>query len=249
MALGEEGDFRTLGFQQVLRFPAQDKLGGSGSPFPLQLTTPFGSTNMQSPVAPMNLPALGNPNITFPGVSLPPALPPVVIQPATAGIGTGGPATITVEDLATPAGPFLGIDTLQFDGSVTVANPTPNVAVVTVGGGGGGGGGTTVYHGKITGAVKGTYAQWTYTVDIYVGGVLFSTVTAYNTLEIENDTTLAYGYSITGAGYDKVFGTSYYVRQVPIGAWVSLIQTTDLPASGGLNWWWFNAPNRIDGGC
>lgn len=243
MAIGEEGDFRTLGFQQVVRFPAQDRLGGVGSPFPLSLTTPSGGVNMQSPVAPLNLPALGNTNITLPGVSLPPALPPVVIQPVSSG--TAAATTITVEDLATPAGPWTTIDTLRFDGAgVSVTNPSPNVALIYIPGGGGGG--TTAYYGVITAAAKGTYAQWTYTVDVYTGGVAGASVTAYNLLEWSNNNSTAYGYSITGAAYDKVFGTSYYVRSVPVGAAVRMEQVTDMTGSPV---YYFSAPNRIDGGC
>lgn len=245
MPLGDEGDFRMQGFQQTMRFPAQDRLGGVGSPFPLTLTTPSGGTNMQSPAAPLTLPSFGNPNITLPGVTLPPSLPPVVIQPISSG--TAAPTTITVEDLATPAGPFTGIDTLEFDGAVTVTNPAPNVANIFITGGGGGGG-TTLVYGVITAATKGTYAQWTYTVALYAAGVATGvSVTAYNLLEFSNNNATAYGYSITGAGYDKVFGTSYYIRSVPVGAAVRMEQTGAM--TGTPSDYWFSAPNRIDGGC
>ena len=251
MPIGDEDDFRMQGFQQKQRFPAQDRLGGTGSPMPLTLTEPTGSVNMQSPVAPLALPALELPNITFPAVSLPPALPPVVIQPATVGTPTGGVTTITVEDV--PAGTsYSGIDTLQFDGSVAVSNPPgmPNVAYINVTGGGGGGGTTSLIYGQITNAVKATYAQWTYTVQPYILGVATgAAVTAYNLFEVDNDNATAYGYSITGAGYDKIFGTSYYIRSVPIGNWVRMEYTDAIPTSSGLLAYFFTAPNRIDGGC
>jgi len=247
MALGEEGDFRSLGFQQTLRFPPQDRLGGTGSAMPLSFTTPFGSSNQQTPVPPLTLPSFQNPTITLPGVSLPPTLPPVVIQPV--GTGTGAATTITVEDLATPAGPWSGIDTLQFDGTgVSVTNPAPNVALVNISAGGGGGGSTTLEYGQITAASKGTYATWTYTVQRYVAGAPSgATITALNLLEYDNDATAAYGYTVVGSGgYDQLFGTSYYVRSVPIGAWVRVEYTDALP--GGFQYW-FSAANRIDGGC
>ena len=247
MAIGQPGDFRTEGFGHVERFSPLDYFGGEYSAGLYHSVKPFGSTNMQSSVPPLLFPGLQNPTITFPGISMPPILPPVIIQPA--GTGTGGATTITVEDLATPAGPFTGIDTLQFDGTgVSVTNPSPNVALVNISAGGGGGGSTTLEYGQVTAATKGTYAEWTYTVQIYVAGATSGLpVTAYNLLEYDNDATSAYGYTIVGGGgYDQISGTSYYVRSVPVGTWVRMEYTN---AIDGTFTYWFSAPNRIDGGC
>ena len=247
MPIGDQGDFRMVGFRQVLRFGAQDVIGGEGSAALYHSTKPYGSTNGQFPVPPLTFPSLQNPTFTLPGITFPPTLPPVVIQPT--GTGTGAATTITVEDLATPDGPWSGIDTLQFDGTgVSVTNPAPNVALVNISAGGGGGGSTTLEYGQITAASKGTYATWTYTVQRYVAGVSSgATITAFNLLEYDNDATAAYGYTVVGSGgYDQLFGTSYYVRSVPIGAWVRVEYTDALP--GGFQYW-FSAANRIDGGC
>jgi hypothetical protein len=244
MALGEQDDFRSKGFQQVNRFPAQDHIGGTGSPMLQQWTQPAGGTNMSMPVPPMTVPALKFPNITFPGITFPNQLPPVIIS----GIPGGGTTSsgISVEDLVTPGGPYTSITLLQFDGTgVSVSNPTPGTAVVNISAGGGGG--STIEYGQITNASKGTYAKWTYTVQRYVSGVASgSAVTAFNMVEINNNSTTAYGYNITGATYDKINGTSYYIRSVPVGTWVRMEYTDAIP--GGFQYW-FNAANRVDGGC
>ena len=247
MPIGDQGDFRMVGFRQVLRFGAQDVVGGEGSAALYHSTKPYGTTNAQFPVPPLTFPSLQNPTFTLPGITLPPTLPPVVIQPT--GTGTATATTITVEDLATPAGPWSGIDTLQFDGTgVSVTNPAPNVALINITAGGGGGGNTTLVYGQITAASKGTYATWTYTVQPYLAGAPSgATVTAYNLLENDNDATTAYGYAIVGSGgYDQISGTSYYIRPVPAGTWVRMEYTDAL--TGGFDYW-FSAPNRIDGGC
>jgi hypothetical protein len=245
MALGEQEDFRSKGFQQVNRFPGQDHIGGTGSPMLQQWTQPSGSTNMSLPVPPLTVPSLTLPNITFPGITLPNQLPPVIISgvPGSGATSSG----ISVEDLVTPGGPYTSITLLQFDGTgVSVSNPTPGTAVVNISAGGGGGG-STIEYGQITNASKGTYANWTYTVQRYVSGVATgSAVTAFNMVEIDNDSTTAYGYSITGATYDKINGTSYYIRSVPVGTWVRMEYTDAIP--GGFQYW-FNAANRVDGGC
>lgn len=244
MALGEENDFRTKSFQQVMRFPPQDRLGGTGSPFPLSLTKPSGGSNMSSPVSPLSLPGLTLPNITFPAINLPNQIPPVCIQPISSG-GTSTSAGITVEDLATPNPPVTNITNLQFDGNVYVTSTVPGTATVNITSGGGGG--STIEYGQITAVSKGTYATWTYTVQKYIGGSAIGLpVTAKNLVELNNGATLAYGYSITGAGYDKISGTSYYIKSVPTGTWVRMEYTDALP--GGYQYW-FNAANRIDGGC
>ena len=249
MPIGDPEDFRMSGFMQVLRFGPQDVIGGEGSAALFHSTKPYGSTNGQFPVPPLTFPGLQNPTFTLPGITLPPTLPPVLIQPT--GTGGAGATTITVEDLATPAGPFTGIDTLQFDGTgVAVTNPpsTPNVALVTITAGGGGGGSTTLEYGQVTAVAKGTYAEWTYTVQRYLAGAVNGApVTAYNLLEYDNDATTAYGYTIVGSGgYDQISGTSYYIRSVPVGTWVRM-EYTD--AIDGTFTYWFSAPNRIDGGC
>jgi hypothetical protein len=244
MALGEENDFRTKSFQQVMRFPPQDRVGGTGSPFPMSFTTPSGSSNMSSPVSPLSLPGLTLPNITFPAINLPNQIPPVVMQPISTG-GTNGSNGITVEDLATPGAPASGVTLLQFDGYVNVDTSTPGTAKVNITSGAGPG--STLVYGQITAASKGTYASWTYTVQKYVGGASSGApFTAKNLVEFNNGATLAYGYSITGAGYDKIVGTSYYIKSVPVGTWVRMEYTNALP--GGYQYW-FEAPNRIDGGC
>lgn len=248
MPIGDPRDFRMVGFRQVEVFGAQDVIGGEGSAALYHSTRPYGSSNLQLPMPPLTFPAFQNPTITLPGVTLPPTLPPVIVQPTgTGGVGT---TTITVQDLATPNPAYTGIDTLQFDGTgVSVTNPagSPNVAIVNISAGGGGGG-TTLEYGKITAATKGTYAEWTYTVQKYVAGALSGApVSAYNLLEEDNGATAAYGYSIVGSGgYDQISGTSYYVRSVPVGTWVRM-EYTDAISGGFL--YWFSAPNRIDGGC
>lgn len=249
MPIGDPEDFRMSGFMQVLRFGPQDVIGGEGSAALFHSTKPYGSTNGQFPVPPLTFPGLQNPTFTLPGITLPPTLPPVLIQPT--GTGGAGATTITVEDLATPAGPFTGIDTLQFDGTgVAVTNPpgSPNVALVTITAGGGGGGSTTLVYGQVTAVAKGTYAEWTYTVQRYLAGAPNGApVTAYNLLEYDNGATTAYGYTIVGSGgYDQISGTSYYIREVPVGTWVRM-EYTD--AIDGTFTYWFSAPNRIDGGC
>jgi hypothetical protein len=245
MPLGEEGDFRTIGFMMKNLFPGQDHVGGPGSAMLHQWTQPSGGTNMSSPVPPLTDTALTFPNITFPGITFPNQLPPVIIS----GIPGGGTTSsgISVEDLATPGGPYTSITLLQFDGTgVSVSNPTPGTAVVNISAGGGGGG-STIEYGQITNASKGTYANWTYTVQRYASGVVSgSPVTAFNMVEINNNSTIAYGYSITGATYDKINGTSYYIRSVPVGTWVRMEYTDAIP--GGFQYW-FNAANRVDGGC
>lgn len=252
MPLGDEADFRMLGFQQTMRFPPQDRLGGAGSPFPLNLTAPNGGSNAGFPFPPLTLPGI-NTNLTLPGVSLPPTLPPVVILPT----GTGGAAanTVAVEDLVAPAGPFT-VNTIQFTGtglvSVTETPPGSGIAVVNykdTGGGGGGSGNTTLLYGKITGSTRtaGTKATWSYTVDVYTNGSVSSTVTAYNLLEKGNTTSVAYGYTVTGANYDQITGTSYKIYAVPNNTWVRM-EYTDQMNYPTLEYW-FSAPNFINGSC
>lgn len=249
MALGQDGDFRMTGFRQVMRFGPQDYIGGPGTAMPETWAHPNGSTNSQFPIPPLTFPSLGNPTFTLPGITLPPSLPPVVIQPT----GTGGTATttITVEDLVAPA-TFSGIDTIQFTGSGLVgvsAGLTPNIVVVDYQDtGGGGGGGSTLVYGKITSSTKGTNAVWTYQVNIWsAGGATGTTVTAYNLLEKNNTGTVAYGYGVSGAGATQITGTSFYVYPVPNGTDVRM-EYTDVYAYPTKEYW-FSAPNLIDGAC
>ena len=250
MALGEQEDFRSKGFQQVNRFPGQDHVGGPGSAMLHQWTPPSGSTNMSLPVPPLAVPGLTLPNITFPGITLPNQLPPIIIS----GIGgTGGAATGTVKvygpsgsttDAPTDATQILFQGTALVDVAVTSGN-----AVVTYDSSGGGG--STLVYGQITNATRtaGTRAFWTYTVQPYVAGAASGgTVTAYNLLENDNSTTAAYGYSIVSSGnYDRITSTNYYIKSVPVGAWVRMEQTSAIPSYS--NTYWFEAPNRIDGAC
>lgn len=48
MAIGDDKDFRMVGFGQILRFPSQDIIGGPGSIVGREFTTPFGG-NLQQP--------------------------------------------------------------------------------------------------------------------------------------------------------------------------------------------------------
>lgn len=249
MALGEQEDFRSKGFQQVNRFPGQDHIGGTGSPMLQQWTQPSGSTNMSLPVTPFTVPGLTLPNITFPGINLPNQLPPITFG----GNGTGTTATNTVNvygstgttTTPTPASQILFQGSALIDVTVTGGN-----AVVTYDSGGGGGGSTLVY-GQITNATRtaGTRAFWTYTVQPYVAGAASGgTVTAYNLLENDNSTTAAYGYNIVSSGnYDRITSTNYYIKSVPVGAWVRMELTSAIPSYA--NTYWFEAPNRIDGAC
>ncbi len=106
---------------------------------------------------------------------------------------------------------------------------------------------STILYGKITGAVKQTYAQWLYTVTIYTAGAAGSSVSAWNLLELDNNITSAYGYAVTATGgYTLISGTNYYVKLVPVGTWVRMEYVNHVD---GTNAYYFSAPNMIDGGC
>ena len=242
MALGEEGDFRSAMWQQVPRFPGQDRIGGPGTPMLQQWTQPYGSTNMNLPVPPLSVPALGFPGITFPGITFPNQLPPVTLggsggTPAVTAIGVYG-GTVT-----TPA----PVSTIEFVGSglvnVTIAGTQATVEYQDTGGGGGGT--TTLVYGYInTGTparITSGIAAWSYDVITSSG-----TVTARNLLEKGNTNTVAYGYSISPSGSDKISGTSYYIYPVPANTWVRMEQTS---AVDGTLRYWFSAPNFINGSC
>ena len=242
MPIGDQGDFRMVGFRQVLRFGAQDVIGGEGSAALYHSTKPYGSTNGQFSVPPLTFPGLQNPTFTLPSITLPPMLPPVVIQPAgTGGTGTG---TITVEDPSVPT-TLSGIDTIQFTGTGLVGvtpGATPNIAVVEYQDTGGSG--TGLLYGQITSVLSkdATRSIWSYQVTLTGGSV----VTASNLLEYNNTGTVAYGYTVTAGTGDVISGTSYSVRSVPTGTWVRLEQTS---AITGSPVYWFSAPNYIDGTC
>ena len=238
MALGEPGDFRTEGFKQIERFPGQGARGGDGSAFLPAITPPVQTSNTIPSLPPLTLPQMGLGSFTLPQLSMTmPQLP--TIPPFTPTTGSVGAATtITVQNVGGPA--ITGINTLTFNGTVSVSSTTPGVADV-VGSGGGGGGGTTLVYGYISAATRiGTPAIWSYTVISASAG----TVTAYNLLEKANTASSAYGYAVTGG--DQVTGTNYYVKSVPVGTWVRMEYTSGVT---GLPLYWFSAPNYMSGTC
>ena len=283
MGIGDKGDFRTIGFQQVPRFDGEDHIGGGTSPILYEANHPLGGSNFSAPTSPGTTIALGNNNFTFPGVTLP-NIPPPVIYVGGGGTGTstpltvtgpggtpshspvdtiefdgtafaslvltgttatvsyngGGaaPGTITVSKIDAPATNFSGINTVQFTGapSISVTNPSAGVALVTLK--------STILYGQISGAVKQATAIWHYTVTLTSGG---GSVTAFNLLEKENNTTNAYGYAVQSTGgFTLLTGTNFFIKQVPINTWVRLERTAEVT---GVLSYWFSAPNMIDGGC
>ena len=247
MALGEQNDFRSKGFQQVNRFPGQDHIGGTGSPMLQQWTQPSGSTNMSLPVSPLTVPGLNFPGITFPGITLPNQLPPVSVS----GIGGGGTATGAVKVYG-PAGSSTPAPTdateILFQGTalndVTVVS---GVATVTYDSSGGSG--STLKYGKITAVAQpsGSVAYWNYTVQLYTAGTGGSSVSANNLLELNNNSTTAYGYAITsGNRLTTTPASSFYLGPVPTGTMVQMENTAD---PTGSSQYWFSAPNPITGGC
>lgn len=244
MPIGEEGDFRTIGFMMKNLFPGQDRVGGPGSAMLQQWTQPSGGTNMSSPVPPLADTALTFPNITFPGITFPNQLPPIIISgvPGEGAAATGtvkvyGPAGSTTT-APTDATQILFQGTALVDVAVTSGN-----AVVTYDSSGGGGGSTLVY-GYVSGTptrITGGIAAWSYSVVTATAG----TVTARNLLEKGNTSSVAYGYTIAG-GVDRISGTSYYIFPVPSNTWVRMELTTGVD---GTNRYWFSAPNFINGGC
>jgi hypothetical protein len=208
-----------------------------------------GSTNSSGSLPLMTLPGLSTGTFTLPTISIPSfTIPP--INPFIPSAGTNTATTsITVIDGGGPT-TYTGIDTLEFTSAFTLTPVGTNQITIDYLGGGGGGG-TTLKYGKITNAVQTAgYAFWTYTVDIYTAGAVSSTVTAYNMLEFSNTATLAYGYAVTGG--DRITGTSYYIRSVPLNTWIRMESNGDIPAltnyPGGTNYI-FHAPNVISGTC
>lgn len=251
MALGDDGDFRMVGFGQVLRFPPQDIIGGSGSIQGREFTTPFGGNLQQPGSAPTQSlyngdlinqsinNTLNNTNNNYFNN---------ITNVTLGGGGTGGGTAtkITVVDsTGSPSVQYTDIDELNFFGAgVSLYNPpgTPNSVEVTITGSGGGG--STIVYGEITGASRITtgVAKWSYSVTLYGG----SSVTAYNLYERGNTTTSAYGYTISPASSDRISSTNYSISPVPNGVWVSLEQTSGVT---GTTSYWFGAPNVISGTC
>jgi len=245
MPIGDDKDFRMVGFRQVKLFDGQDHIGGTGSAMLSQETSPFGGSNASPPSSTSTTIALGDNNFTFPGVTLPNIPPPVVY------INAGGGAT-TPQLLVdgAPLAAAASVSQITFVGSglvgVSVAGTVATVEYQDTGGGGG----STLVYGQVTAATRtaGTVAFWTYTVMRFVGGVSTTAVTARNLLEFANSTTAAYGYSVIASGnFDQITGTSFFIKSVPVGTWVQMEQTSAMP--GFASTFWFSAPNRVDGAC
>jgi hypothetical protein len=241
MALGEENDFRSKGFQQVNRFPGQDHIGGTGSPMLQSFITPQGRSNNSLPVPGLTVPALNFPGITFPGITFPNQLPPVSVSGMGGGAGTVSPVKVYGAAGSTTTSPTDATEILFQGTALNDVSVAGGVATVTYNSGGTSG--STLVYGYITGGSRITagIAAWTYNITLYSG----STITARNLFEKGNTSTRAYGYNISG-GVDRIAGTSYYVYPVPVDTWVRLEQTSSVD---GTTRYWFEAPNFINGGC
>jgi len=248
MPLGEEGDFRTVGFQMKPMFPGQDQVGGTGSVLLKSFTPPQGRSNNSLPVSGLSVPALNFPGITFPGITFPNQLPPVSIS----GLGGGGTGTVSPVKVYGPIGSSTPSPTdatqILFQGTalndVTV---TSGVATVTYDSGGSSG--STLKYGVITAVAQpsGSVAKWNYTVQLYTAGSGVSSVSANNLLEFNNNSTTAYGYAITsGNRLTTTPASSFYLGPVPTGTMVQMENTSD---PTGSSQYWFSAPNPITGGC
>ena len=231
------------GFLQYQRFEGQGTMGG-GSSAERETITSIGGSSKSSPSLPlMTMPNLSSGTFTLPTISIPSVQFPM-INPFVPTTGTTTATTaITVIDGAGPT-TYTGIDTLEFTSAFTLTPVGLNQITVDYTGGGGGGGTTLVYGQIATATQTAGLAYWTYTVNVYTAGTVTSTVTAYNLLEINNTATTAYGYAVTGG--DRISGTSYYVRSVPVGAWVRMESTGDIT---GVSTYYFSAPNIISGTC
>jgi len=245
MPIGDDKDFRMVGFRQVKLFDGQDHIGGTGSAMLSQETAPFGGSNTSPPSSTSTTIALGDNNFTFPGTTLPNIPPPVIYVNAGGGASTpqllvdGSPLTapVSVSQIT-----FIGTGLV----GVTESGGVATVEYEDTGGGGG----STLEYGQVTAATRtaGTVTFWTYTVMRYVSGVSTTAVTAFNLLELANSTTASYGYSVIASGnFDRITGTNYFIKSVPVGAWVQMEQTSAMP--GFVSTYWFSAPNRIDGAC
>jgi hypothetical protein len=134
MAIGDKGDFRTVGFQQVPRFDGQDHFGGGASPMLYETAHPLGGSNVSPPVSPGTTIALGNNNFTFPGVTLPNIPPPVIYLGGGAGTTTATPLTVTGPG-GTPS--YSPVETIEFDGTAFASLVlTGTTATVSYDGGG-----------------------------------------------------------------------------------------------------------------
>jgi hypothetical protein len=241
MPIGDDGDFRMVGFQQVPLFPGQDHIGGDASPILYEATRPLGGSNFSTPTSPGTTIALGNNNFTFPGVTLPNVQPPVI------NIVSGGGAT--TPQLLVDGGtlsPAVPVSQITFIGSGLVdVTLSGTVATVEYQDTGGGPGGTTIEYGKITSSVQpsASFAKWNYTVQKFTAGVGGVSVTAQNLLEEANTTSVAYGYAVVSG--NKISGTNFFVREVPTGTFVSLTTTTAF----GSAQIFLSAPNPIIGSC
>jgi hypothetical protein len=254
MALGDDGDFRMVGFRQVMRFPPQDVLGGTGSILGRDFTTPFGG-NIQQPGSwstnnyynNNNFNQYTNNNIFNNNITN----NYNNYNDCSLCGGGGGGGTISVVDSLTST-TYSNISTLNFSGSAfasVVESPT-GTAIITNNDTGGGGGGSTLEYGEIISSTKlvATEAIWSYDIEIWQNGApTGTTVTAYNTLERGNTSTLAYGYTVSSADGQSIPGTVYKVQPVPTGAFV-VMEDTDAFSLAGTDYW-FSAPNRIDGTC
>jgi hypothetical protein len=254
MALGDDGDFRMVGFRQVMRFPPQDVLGGTGSISGRDFTTPFGG-NIQQPGSWSTNNFYTNNNFNqFTNNSFTNNTTNNTINNYYNCDNCGGGGTITVigDDGTGTTVTYPSISNLEFTGtnltSVT-ESPTGTTIINYSAGGGGGGGGSTIVYGQITASTKTAgLAHWTYDVTPYISGTAQASVQAYNLLEENNTTTIAYGYSVTTAsGGVNVSGTSFNVYPIPNGTWVAM-EETDFMASGVYQYW-FSAPNYLNGTC
>lgn len=247
MGIGDDGDFRMVGFQQVPLFPPQDHIGGGASPILYEAKHPLGGTNFQNPSPPGTNIVLGDNNFTFPGSIIPTVQPPVINVVG----GTGG--TPTPQLLVDGGGlsPPAPVTQITFAGTALVSvTESGGIATVNYQDTGGGPGGSTLEYGQVTAATRsaGAVTIWTYTVLRYVLGTATSAVTARNLLEVNNTTTASYGYSVVASGnFDRIISTNYFIKSVPVGTWVQMEQTSAIP--GFASTYWFSAPNRIDGSC
>ena len=246
MGIGDKGDFRTVGFQQVPRFDGEDHIGGGTSPILYEANHPLGGSNFSPPTSQSTTIALGNNNFTFPGVTLPNIPPPVIY------LGGGGSGTSTPQLLVdgSPLAAPESVSQITFVGSglvgVSVASGIATVEYQDTGGGGG----SSLEYGQVTAASRavGAITVWTYTVMRHVAGVPTTAVTAFNLLELANSTTASYGYSVIASGnFDQITGTSFFIKSVPVGTWVQMENTSAIP--GFPTTFWFSAPNRVDGAC
>jgi len=247
MGIGDKGDFRTVGFQQVPRFDGEDHIGGGSSPILYEANHPLGGSNFSPPTSPGTTIALGNNNFTFPGVTLP-NMPPPVIYLGGGGTAPSTPSVLVEGGASTPVAVL--VEKIVFTGTglvdVTTSGTTATVNYQDTGGSGGG---SVLVYGRISSSVKNaTRAIWTYTVALLYPGS--GNVTAYNLLEENNGSTVAYGYTLdtSVSARDQIFGTNYKIYGVPNGTLVRM-ELTNSMTSGGAFEYWFSAPNFIDGGC